>query len=112
MRKAAASAAFLIQFHYVKYTKRRETQLHVWEKFDLVWMVDCGRVLHRFGGLTTNQSQRISLSAISGGRVGATASSRPSGARTGHPARLRPRAGTRVFNKWFCTFAKTLAVMS
>src|ERR1035437_6863905 len=28
------------------------THLYFWEKFDLVWMVDCGRVLHRDRGLT------------------------------------------------------------
>src|ERR1039458_2734274 len=41
--------------YYFKYTGWRITHLPCWRKFDLVWMVDCGRVLHRFGGLTTNQ---------------------------------------------------------
>src|ERR1035437_3144994 len=29
-----------------------KTQLYFGEKFDLVWIVDCGRVLHRERGLT------------------------------------------------------------
>src|ERR1035437_4891044 len=37
----------------LKYTKWSKTQLCSREKFDLVWMVDCGRVLHRTRGLTT-----------------------------------------------------------
>src|ERR1035437_3379775 len=55
--------------YYFKYTGLTITHLPSGRKFDLVWMVDCGRVLHRFGGLTTNRrSQQISKSAVSGQR--------------------------------------------
>jgi hypothetical protein len=37
----------------LKYTELSETHLLCGGKFDLLWMVGCGRVLHRFGGLTT-----------------------------------------------------------
>src|ERR1035437_3941982 len=40
----------------LKYTKWSKTQLYFWEKFDLVWMVDCGPVLHRVRGLTPRRA--------------------------------------------------------
>ena len=63
----------------LKYTKLSKTQLHVGEKFDLVWMVDCGRVLHGFGGLT-----RIQRGARRCGR--STSHPSQTARRMGHPS--------------------------
>src|ERR1035437_6103402 len=37
-----------------------KTQLYSGQKFDLVWMADCGPVLHRDGGLTRFWSESAS----------------------------------------------------
>jgi hypothetical protein len=47
MRKAAASAAFSFICLLVKYNKQSNTQLHVWEKKDMVCLV-------RLGGISTD----------------------------------------------------------
>src|ERR1035437_1783424 len=51
-RPGVEAGSFLIQFHYVKYTKSKVTQMHSSRIFDLVWMVRHGRLLHRVRGLT------------------------------------------------------------
>src|ERR1022692_518869 len=52
-RRVAPGLADLI--HYVNCSGMSETHLLCGGKFDLLWMVGCGWVLHRLGGLTTNQ---------------------------------------------------------
>jgi hypothetical protein len=99
MRRPGGYAGSLsISYLLLKYTGSTITQLPCWRKFDLVWIVDCGRVLHRGGGLTTFIELNLGLRprlvycaplALGCGSKSASpggASSRPSGARTGHPA--------------------------
>ena len=43
---------FSISYLLLKYTELSEIHLLCGGKFDLLWMEGCGRLLHRFGGLT------------------------------------------------------------
>src|ERR1039457_6756937 len=52
-RPGGLRRGFSISYLLLKYTESSETHLLCGEKFYLVWMVGCGRVLHRDGGLTT-----------------------------------------------------------
>src|ERR1035441_224816 len=69
----------LISAYYLKYTKLSETHLLWRRKFYVVWMVDCGRVLHRGGGLTTFRRQGKSESQRTQRKGESTEVGRPRG---------------------------------